>query len=57
MKFKPDFISRSEKQLISYFIKHGIFKNEKEVSLIKKKITLFLMNTFQKKILNNLGLS
>ena len=54
MKFKPDFALRSEKQLISYFIKYGIFKNENEINLIKKKIILFLMNTSQKKILNNL---
>ena len=54
MKFKPDFALRSEKQLISYFIKYGIFKNENEINLIKKKIIHFLMNTSQKKILNNL---
>lgn len=36
MKFKPNFNIPSEKKLISYFIKHGIFKNQNETKLLKK---------------------
>lgn len=36
MKFKPNFNIPSEKKLISYFIKHRVFKNQNETKLLKK---------------------
>ena len=50
MKFKPDFALRSEKQLISYFIKYEFLKMKMKLILLKKKIIHFLMNTSQKNI-------
>ena len=57
MKFKPNFNIPSEKKLISYFIKHGIFKNQNETKLLKKINNPFSDEHITRKKLNNLGQS